>query len=64
MMNLYQSRQINDDYLHVSEVEFDRKLNVKEKSFCDEILTLHEGEEAVVNLKDNKSPGIDGIPDS
>ena len=48
--------------MYLSELEFDRKLNEKEKSFCDENLTLHECEEAVLNFKDNKSPGIDGIP--
>ena len=61
--NLYQSKQINNNEINVylSELEFDRKLNEKEKPFCDEI-PLHECEEAVLNLKDNKSPGIDGIP--
>ena len=61
---LYQSKQINNNEInsYLSELEIDRKLNEKEKFFCDEIPTLNECEEAVLNLKDNKSPGIDGIP--
>ena len=62
--NLYQSKQIKNNEInsYLSELELDRKLNEKEKSFRDEIITLRECEEAVLNLKDNKSPGIDGIP--
>ena len=50
--NLYQSKQINNNEinLYLSELEFDRKLNEKEKPFCDEF-SLHECEEAVLNLK-------------
>ena len=61
---LYQSKQINNNEInsYLSELEIDRKLNEKEKFFCDEIPTLNECEEAVLNLKDNKSPGIDRIP--
>ena len=50
--NLYQSKQMNniEINLYLIELEFDRKLNEKEKPFCDEI-PLHECEEAVLNLK-------------
>ena len=38
------------------------KLNDQEKKFCDSLPTIHECTDAVNNLKNNKSPGLDGLP--
>lgn len=38
------------------------KLNNSEKEYCDSLPTIDECADAVNNLKNNKSPGLDGIP--
>lgn len=38
------------------------KLSNSEKEFCHSLPTIDECADAVNNLKNNKSPGLDGIP--
>ena len=38
------------------------KLNIQDKEFCDKLPTLDECKDAVLNMKNNKSPGLDGPP--
>ncbi len=38
-----------------------KQLSISDQHFCDASITLKEIEEAIKSLKDNKSPGTDGI---
>ena len=38
------------------------KLNTQDKEFCDKLPTLDECKDAVLNMKNNKSPGLDCLP--
>ena len=59
---LYTSKSINDvdidDYLS-DDVP---NVNENDKILCDSFPTIDECKEAVLNMKSNKSPGLDGIP--
>lgn len=61
---LYESKHIDDNEIqnYLNEVNIEQKLDENGRLFCDEMFTLQECKEAVMNLKDNKSPGMDGIP--
>ena len=59
---LYTSKSIND--VDIDEYLSDDVPNVDEndKILCDSFPTIDECKEAVLNMKSNKSPGLDGIP--
>ena len=59
---LYTSKSIND--VDINEYLSDDVPNVDEndKILCDSFPTIGECKEAVLNMKSNKSPGLDGIP--
>ena len=61
--NLYSSKHINDENIstYLQDVTCP-KLNDQEKKFCDSLPTIDECTDAVNNLKNNKSPGLDGLP--
>lgn len=60
---LYNSNSIPDNeinsYLEDCEI---KHLTENDKKMCDSFPTLEECKDAVMNLKSNKSPGLDGIP--
>lgn len=59
---LYSSQRIEDDCIesYVEKTEIPT-LNNKDRELCDTDITEEEVYEAIRNLKNNKSPGIDGI---
>ena len=61
--NLYKSKNINIDSIdeYLDKLNIKSKLNEDEKHMCDEVLTEEEIFEAVKKLKENKSPGNDGL---
>ena len=61
---LYTSRNIrNEDIdIYLSSLENISCLSNDDKTFCETFPTIHECETAVNEMKTNKSPGIDGIP--
>ena len=62
---LYTSRNIrNEDIdIYLSSLENISCLSNDDKTFCETFPTIHECETEVNEMKTNKSPGIDGIPD-
>ena len=60
--NLYTSQRIDpeliDDYVRNTDMP---RLSNEEKEMCDSDITENEVYEAIVRLKHNKSPGIDGL---
>ena len=60
---LYSSKNINietiNDYLN--NTNFTNKLSQNERNDCDEPITLDEINKIVISLKENKSPGLDGL---
>ena len=60
---LYSSEIIDvsliDDYLENTNIEY--KLNNTEASVCDGLLKYDEGRLAIIEMKPNKSPGLDGL---
>ena len=60
---LYTSKNINVDNIdqYLNNVNIKTKLNADEKRICDERLSENEIFSAVKKLKDNKSPGNDGL---
>ena len=60
--NLYSSKTLSDSTINFFDNDADiPKFNETEKEICEGPLTLHELEEAVKNMKNNKSPGTDGL---
>ena len=61
--NLYTSKSTNDEKNanYIEKVDCP-KLNTQDKEFCDKLPTLDECKDAVLNMKNNKSPGLDGLP--
>ena len=62
--NLYDSKQTTNseelqDYIRESKPS---KLSNQDQKFCEYFPTIEECTEAVKNMKNNKSPGLDGIP--
>ena len=47
---------------YISNTNISSKLTEHEKQICEDIPTLKECEEAIKSMKNNKSPGNDGIP--
>ena len=63
--NLYTQKSIDSWITKESESYFFEnlldKLNIEQKSLCDAEISLTECKEAVMSLKDNKTPGSDGL---
>ena len=60
--NLYTSLSTNDEKIANYNEKVDcPKLNTQDKEICDELPTLDECNDAVLNMK-KKSPGLDGFP--
>ena len=61
--NLYTSKNINDNDIdnYLQSIDIEKTLNDEEKLFCDKFPSLEECTDAVMNLKPNKSPGLDGL---
>ena len=61
--NLYSSKHMNDENIstYLQDVTCP-KLNDQEKKFCDSLPTIDKCTDAVNNLKNNISPGLDGLP--
>lgn len=61
--NLYSSKLISNEdidlYLKNCKVN---TLSETDKNMCDTFPSMNECKETVMNLKSNKSPGLDGIP--
>ena len=62
--NLYTTQDIDNTDIdsYISSLENITCLSNEDKSFCDTFPTLEECEIAVKEMKTNKSPGIDGLP--
>lgn len=62
--NLYSSNDvpINDIDTYLDNINVSSVLSEKEKEMCENLPTLNECAEAVNGMKNNKSPGIDGLP--
>ena len=63
--NLYTPKSIDSWITKESESYFFEnlfdKLSIEQKSLCDAKISLTECKEAVISLKDNKTPGSDGL---
>ena len=59
---LYTSKSINDVDIDDYFSDDVPNVNVNDKILCDSFPTIDECKEAVLNMKSNKSPGLDGIP--
>ena len=61
--NLYSSKQVNDGDIdnYLSTLNVRNVLSEKDQELCDKFPSLEECEEAVKNMKSNKSPGLDGL---
>ena len=64
--NLYKSKQTEENNTgiqdYIKQTELKSRLTENEKTYCDEFPTINECVEAIMNMKDNKSPGLDGLP--
>ena len=49
-----------DQYLEHTHME--NKLDDENKTICEGLVSIQECQDAIKQLKDNKSPGIDGLP--
>ena len=54
--NVYQIKN------YIAETNIENKLNNVKKNACENLPTLAECEDAIKDMKNNKSPGADGIP--
>ena len=60
--NLYTSKPTNDEKIPIYIEKVDcPKLNTQDKEMCYKLPTLDEWKDAVLNMKNNKSPGLDGL---
>ena len=61
--NLYTGKSTNDEKIANYIEKFDcPKLNTQDKEIYDKLTTLDECKDAVLNMKNKKSPGLDGLP--
>ena len=62
--NLYSSKQVPDKYVdnYLSEINLENKLTDEDREIFEKFPTEKECAEAVFHMKQNKSPGNDGIP--
>lgn len=60
--NLYSSQGISDEKIddYLRDIEINTKLSDEDKEFFDKAPTIQECSEAVLEMKNNKSPGLDG----
>ena len=61
--HLYSSKSVKDDDIdnYLSSLNIDSVLSEKDKELCDAFPSLDECEDAVKNMKPNKSPALDGL---
>lgn len=61
--NLYTTKSIDGNKIsnYINDIKYPT-LNEQDKLICDALPTLDECKEAVFNMKNNKSPGLDGLP--
>ena len=61
--NLYSTKHVKDDDIdsYLSTLNIGKILSEKDKEYCDTFPSLAECEEAVKNMKSNKSPALDGL---
>ena len=62
--NLYSSQYPNTDEVksYIENINVPNILSEKEKEDCDSVINVTELENAVKNMKNNKAPGLDGLP--
>jgi len=62
--NIYKSKVVNDQDIeeYLADISLERGLADKEQEICEGLLTIEECNEALKNMKSNKSPGSDGLP--
>lgn len=62
--NLYSSKDIplNEIESYLAQINTSAVLSENDKKYCENFPTLQECAEAVNGMKNNKSPGIDGLP--